>query len=51
VTPASAATAKKLPCNHVFHTACLLMWWERQQSCPTCRADVSAMLAQVRASG
>jgi hypothetical protein len=33
-------TAKKLPCNHLFHFHCLRTWLERQQSCPTCRADI-----------
>nr|CAG4635375.1 EOG090X03TK [Artemia franciscana] len=32
--------AKKLPCNHIFHTVCLRSWFQRQQTCPTCRLDV-----------
>lgn len=32
--------AKKLPCNHIFHPNCLRSWFQRQQSCPTCRTDV-----------
>ncbi|XP_059566128.1 E3 ubiquitin-protein ligase synoviolin isoform X5 [Myotis daubentonii] len=32
--------AKKLPCNHIFHTSCLRSWFQRQQTCPTCRMDV-----------
>uniref|UniRef100_A0A3Q3CQT5 RING-type E3 ubiquitin transferase n=1 Tax=Haplochromis burtoni TaxID=8153 RepID=A0A3Q3CQT5_HAPBU len=31
--------AKKLPCNHIFHS-CLRSWFQRQQTCPTCRMDV-----------
>ncbi|XP_022096953.1 E3 ubiquitin-protein ligase synoviolin B-like [Acanthaster planci] len=31
---------KKLPCGHIFHTACLRSWFQRQQTCPTCRMDV-----------
>jgi len=31
---------KKLPCGHVFHLTCLRSWLERQQNCPTCRANV-----------
>jgi E3 ubiquitin-protein ligase synoviolin len=32
--------AKKLPCGHVLHFACLRSWLERQQICPTCRQPV-----------
>ncbi|XP_046849240.1 E3 ubiquitin-protein ligase synoviolin B-like isoform X2 [Xenia sp. Carnegie-2017] len=32
--------AKKLPCNHIFHVSCLRSWFQRQQTCPTCRMDV-----------
>lgn len=31
---------KKLLCGHIFHTACLRSWFQRQQTCPTCRLDV-----------
>lgn len=34
------ASCKKLPCNHIFHTACLRSWFQRQQTCPTCRMDI-----------
>lgn len=33
-------TAKKLPCNHIFHVSCLRSWFQRQQTCPTCRMDI-----------
>ena len=33
-------SGKKLPCNHIFHAHCLRSWFQRQQSCPTCRMDV-----------
>lgn len=33
--------SKKLPCNHIFHTSCLRSWFQRQQTCPTCRLNVS----------
>lgn len=33
-------SAKKLPCGHIFHAACLRSWFQRQQTCPTCRLDV-----------
>ncbi|KAL8921308.1 MAG: hypothetical protein Q9208_005781 [Pyrenodesmia sp. 3 TL-2023] len=32
--------AKKLPCGHLLHLACLRSWLERQQICPTCRTPV-----------
>ncbi|KAL5008820.1 hypothetical protein ScPMuIL_014401 [Solemya velum] len=34
---------KKLLCNHIFHTSCLRSWFQRQQTCPTCRMDVLRM--------
>ncbi|VDM56539.1 unnamed protein product [Angiostrongylus costaricensis] len=38
MTPDS--TPKRLPCGHVFHTHCLRSWFQRQQTCPTCRTDI-----------
>jgi len=35
-----AQSTKKLPCNHIFHRNCLRSWFQRQQTCPTCRLDV-----------
>ncbi|GFR62737.1 E3 ubiquitin-protein ligase synoviolin [Elysia marginata] len=34
---------KKLPCGHIFHTSCLRSWFQRQQTCPTCRLEVLRM--------
>lgn len=34
------SNAKKLPCGHIFHTACLRSWFQRQQTCPTCRLNI-----------
>ncbi|XP_018012179.1 uncharacterized protein LOC108669375 [Hyalella azteca] len=28
---------RQLPCNHTFHTDCLLAWLPQHLSCPTCR--------------
>ncbi|XP_065181369.1 E3 ubiquitin-protein ligase synoviolin B-like isoform X2 [Sycon ciliatum] len=33
------ATCKVLPCSHIFHVACLRRWFQRQQTCPTCRTS------------
>lgn len=27
------------PCDHVFHTECLLKWMEQKMQCPTCRFE------------
>ena len=35
-----ASSTKKLPCGHIFHKNCLRSWFQRQQTCPTCRLDV-----------
>ncbi|KAL4239005.1 E3 ubiquitin-protein ligase synoviolin [Mactra antiquata] len=37
------SACKKLPCNHIFHTNCLRSWFQRQQTCPTCRMEVLRM--------
>lgn len=37
---AESGTVKKLPCNHIFHVTCLRSWFQRQQTCPTCRMDI-----------
>lgn len=39
VNPPSGLS-KKLPCGHIFHVSCLRSWFQRQQTCPTCRLDV-----------
>ncbi|CAG5098572.1 Oidioi.mRNA.OKI2018_I69.XSR.g15787.t1.cds [Oikopleura dioica] len=36
----AGTSSKKLPCGHIFHAACLRSWFQRQQTCPTCRLDV-----------
>lgn len=37
---AETGTVKRLPCNHIFHVTCLRSWFQRQQTCPTCRMDI-----------
>lgn len=34
------SNSKKLPCGHIFHVACLRSWFQRQQTCPTCRLNI-----------
>ena len=34
--------AKRLPCGHLFHSACLQRWLEVKTECPTCRARLQA---------
>ena len=41
-------SSKKLPCGHIFHAACLRSWFQRQQTCPTCRLDVLRARDEIR---
>ncbi len=36
----SNGSIKKLPCDHIFHKSCLRSWFQRQQTCPTCRTSI-----------
>ncbi|CAF4821896.1 unnamed protein product [Pieris macdunnoughi] len=31
---------KQMPCNHIFHPACILTWLEKTNSCPFCRHEL-----------
>ncbi|CAK8698112.1 E3 ubiquitin-protein ligase AMFR-like [Clavelina lepadiformis] len=33
-------SARKLPCGHFFHAACLRSWLEQDTTCPTCRKQL-----------
>lgn len=35
-----AAEFFKTPCNHYFHTACVLKWLETRKQCPICNGEV-----------
>lgn len=42
---------KRLPCGHMFHLQCLKAWFQRQQTCPTCRLDILSMINNLKANG
>jgi E3 ubiquitin-protein ligase synoviolin len=50
VTPETKNTAKVLLCSHIFHINCLLSWWEKKRTCPTCSADINTMLGGIAAN-
>lgn len=38
--------AKKLPCGHIFHLDCMIVWFGTRQVCPICGADIQDLLKQ-----
>jgi hypothetical protein len=34
----------RLPCNHLFHSDEIVHWFEKNKTCPTCRAEVEELL-------
>jgi hypothetical protein len=42
--------AKRLPCSHIYHTACILRWWLKPHQydceCPTCKQKTFVLLAE-----
>lgn len=38
----AGAKVTRLPCNHVFHHACIVEWVEKKKNCPQCRAHAKS---------
>lgn len=42
-TFSSEEPAKELPCQHLYHSKCILLWLHRRNSCPMCRSEFSSL--------
>ncbi|RVE47580.1 hypothetical protein evm_007778 [Chilo suppressalis] len=36
----SGEKAIRMPCNHIFHSTCILTWLNKTNSCPFCRYEL-----------
>eukprot|EP01063_Lacrimia_lanifica_P038648 TRINITY_DN8266_c0_g2_i5.p1 TRINITY_DN8266_c0_g2~~TRINITY_DN8266_c0_g2_i5.p1 ORF type:complete len:264 (+),score=24.95 TRINITY_DN8266_c0_g2_i5:1069-1860(+) len=41
----------QMPCGHMYHTACLMPWLRRTNTCPTCRATLETPVETQGAPG
>ena len=33
---------RQLPCDHIFHSKCIMPWFNRSSTCPVCRMDIKS---------
>ncbi|GFO46385.1 E3 ubiquitin-protein ligase rnf115-like [Plakobranchus ocellatus] len=46
-----ATEVRKLPCDHMYHTECIVKWLEMHGTCPVCRKDLNGDDTSTRESG